>query len=118
MKPVTLYTSRLILRYAENDDDEQLFSHYYSNVDSAKYLTREPHCDISQTSLFLTQWCKIPWNSDCNQFAWVISLMETKQAIGVFLVEIDEYNAQIHYGISPFFEGHGLITEAGEAVVA
>ena len=81
MKPVTLYTPRLILRCAEKGDDDLLFSHYCSNPCSSTYLTRKPHHDIRQTSSFLTNWCKTPWDVDCNQFAWVISLSETKQAI-------------------------------------
>lgn len=59
MKPVTLHTSRLILRCAEKGDDEVLFSNYFSNALSSKYLIRKPHHDIAQTQLFLTHWCQM-----------------------------------------------------------
>lgn len=117
MKPSVLHTPRLTLRCAEKGDEESLFMHYCSHKQSSLYLTRQPHQNLEQTRLFLKTWCETPWKTDCNQFAWVISLKSTNQAIGLFLVEIEEHKAQIHYGISSIFQNQGFVTEAGKKII-
>ena len=117
MKPLILSTNRLILRSAIDKDSEFLFKNYCSDIYCSKFLTRKPHVNIEQTTKFLKDWCKDSWIDESNRFAWVITLVDTDEAIGVFLVEIEGHKAQIHYGVSRAFEGKGLITEAGNAVV-
>ncbi len=116
MKPLTLSTKRLILRSSTDKDSELLFKNYCSDIYSSKFLTRKPHINIEQTTKFLKDWCINSWIEESNQFAWVIALKDTDEAIGVFLVEIEGHKV-IHYGISRAFEGKGFITEAGHAAV-
>ena len=118
MRPLPISTSRLNLRSAMEGDAKNLFAHYCSNIDSSRYLTRPPHKEIYQTKQFLTKWCDIAWKVDSPEFAWVVALKNTNEAIGVFLVEREEHRAQIHYGISSNFSDQGLITEAGLAIVS
>ncbi len=118
MKPLTLSTKRLILRSSIYKDSEFLFKNYCPSIYSSKFLTHKPHANIEQTSKFLNDWCIKPWIEESPRFAWVIALADTNEAIGVFLVESEGHKAEIHYGISPSFEGQGLITEAGHAVVS
>ncbi|HHF7349623.1 TPA: GNAT family N-acetyltransferase [Legionella feeleii] len=115
--PSPIVTKRLNLRPAYDGDAESLFFNYCSDIESSRFLTRKPHTNIEQTSQFLTKWCDIAWKESLPEFAWVISLKNSREAIGVFLVTLKERNAEIHYGISRKFECQGLITEAGLAVV-
>jgi len=117
MKPSLITTTHLFLRNTCENDTEQLFRNYCSSVDSSWFLTREPHKDPTQTALFLDKWCSQAWNNSSLQFAWVIALQKTNEAIGTFIVIRDEHKAQIHYGISSRFQGQGLMTEAGNAVI-
>ncbi|MFW2535428.1 MULTISPECIES: GNAT family N-acetyltransferase [unclassified Legionella] len=117
MTPSPIVTKRLNLRPASDGDAESLFYNYCSDIESSRFLTRQPHSNIEQTLQFLTKWCDIAWKESLPEFAWVISLRKNREAIGVFLVTLKERNAQIHYGISRRFECQGLITEAGLAVV-
>ncbi|WP_198009994.1 GNAT family N-acetyltransferase, partial [Legionella tunisiensis] len=98
-------------------DEESLFYNYCSDIESSRFLTRQPHTTIEQTLQFLGKWCDFAWKENLPEFAWVIALRNTNEAIGVFLVMLKEENTQIHYGISRKFERQGLITEAGHAVV-
>ena len=117
MKPSPILTSRLYLRNSYKKDAETLFYNYCSNDISSRFLTRKPHASINQTSDFLNKWCTSGWVQDSKQFAWVIALNGTDEAIGVFLVTLEKNTVQIHYGIDLNFEKQGLITEAGHAVI-
>lgn len=118
MKPTRLLTERLILRRAHEKDSTNLFSDYFSDTHSSRFLTRKPHIHIEQTKKFLTEWCEAPWDQGSDKFAWVIASADTDRGIGIFLVELkDTHSAQIHYGICPNFSRKGFITEAGNAVI-
>lgn len=117
MIPSPLMTERLQLRPAHPGDAERLFKYYYSDTERARFLTRKSHAQFAQTLSFLKRWCEDAWVRETPQFSWVIALQTTNEAIGVFLVITKAREAQIHYGISRTFEGQGLITEAGSAVV-
>jgi ribosomal-protein-alanine N-acetyltransferase len=117
MKPSCISSSRLSLRSAMEADAINLFDRYCSDVGSSRYLTRQPHKEVSETKSFLNKWCCDAWTKDSSDFAWVIALKETNEAIGVFLVQEDGHKAQIHYGIGQHFSGQGFMTEAGYAVL-
>ena len=117
MKPNLLKTQRLILRKSSSLDALPLFQSYFSNQESARFLTRKPHQDVEQTKKILHKWCDEPWNVEREKFGWVLASRKTNKPIGIFLVEIEDQKAQIHYGIANEFTGQGIIVEAGEAVV-
>ena len=117
MKPITMKTKRLLLRRANEHDAASLFLEYFSNKESATFLTRNPHENIEQTKIFLHEWCSLPWVSDNNRWGWIIALADTNKAIGIFLVELEDQKAQIHYGVSNEFSSQGIITEAGAMIV-
>jgi [ribosomal protein S5]-alanine N-acetyltransferase len=117
MKPITLLTPHTVLRSSQDGDAEKLFLNYCSNVYSSQFLTRLPHHRVEQTADFLNNWCKVAWSRELDQFAWVIALRNTNEAIGIFIVELDRHKAQIHYGIGYDFCNQGFVTEAGKAVI-
>lgn len=117
MKPILITTARLYLRNAHEGDAENLFRNYFSSIDNSKFLTRQPHKDSTQTALFLNKWCSEGWENDSLEFAWVIALNKTNEAVGTFIVMEEGHKVQIHYGIGTNFQGQGLITEAGNAII-
>jgi len=116
MTPSQLTTPRLILRRTRDGDAINLFRNYCSDLMCSQFLTRKPHNDIEQTQCFLDQWCDFPWEHDAENFAWVIALSSSDEAIGVFIVTQDADTAEIHFGINRQYWRHGLMTEAGSAV--
>lgn len=117
IKPETIKTRQLLLREGRLEDAFDLYQNYTSDSECARFLTRNPHETIMQTEKFLQKWCISPWKKPHNQFSWIISLRDTNEPIGVFIVKIEHKQAEIHYGIGQKFWGKGLITEAGLAIV-
>lgn len=116
IKPSVILTKRLILRSAVTCDSSNLFNNYTNDPECARFLTRLPHSKIEQTEKFLERWCIEPWSKESNNFAWIVALSANNEAIGVFIVDVDNHKAQIHYGIGKKFWGNGFITEACFAV--
>ena len=117
MIPKPIRTTRLFLRKAKETDSENLYRNYTSDAECSRFLTRKPHTKIEQTSDFLNTWCKNNWENDSIHFSWVVSLIESDEAIGVFLVSIDAHKAEIHFGLGKEYWRQGFATEAGIAVV-
>lgn len=117
MKPKVLSTKRLILRSAIDVDSENLFRNYTSDPECSRFLTRLPHSHVDKTAVFLKKWCDTSWQNDSNHFAWVVSLAENNEAMGVFIVMIDEHKAQVHFGIGRKFWRQGYMTELGAVAI-
>jgi ribosomal-protein-alanine N-acetyltransferase len=117
MNPSQLVTSRLYLRSACKGDEKPLFDNYCSDKEQSKFLAREAHINIEQTLNFLKTWGQSAWENHLPDFAWVIALKETNEPIGVFIVKLQNQQAQIHFGISRNYERLGYITEAGSSVI-
>jgi ribosomal-protein-alanine N-acetyltransferase len=118
MKPITLTSERIVLRRGIETDVITLFQNYCSDTDCSRFLTRKPHTNTEQTAKFLKEWCDAPWDEEDNKFAWVVALKETDEAIGVFLVCLQEsYKAEIHYGIARNFWKQGLTTELSHLAI-
>ena len=86
----------------------------------ARFFNQTSHSNTDQTARFLTDWCDIPWEKECNKFSWVVSLKETNEAIAVFLVSLDgqQHKAEIHYGIGRNFLKQGFTTEFSHMAVS
>ncbi|MBA2710333.1 MAG: GNAT family N-acetyltransferase [Tatlockia sp.] len=117
MNPSRIVTKRLHLRRSLERDAEILYQNYCSDSERSRFLTRQSHYKLEETSDFLSKWCQIAWEDKLPNFAWVVALKSTNEAIGLFLVMSEEGNVQIHYGISRAYEKQGFITEAGREVV-
>lgn len=113
----TFITSNLYLRSSCAHDADSLFQNYCSDELSSRYLTRLPHNNIEQTRSFLSKWCDAYWKNNHHEFAWVIADKITNEAIGVFIVSINNNEAQIHFGISRSHQKKGRVTEAGRVII-
>jgi [ribosomal protein S5]-alanine N-acetyltransferase len=114
---IELLTQRLRLRRARDGDAPVLFSNYTGVPDCARFLQRQVHRDVAQTSAMLTKWCDSAWDEPGAPFSWVISTRVEDEPIGLFVVIPDGHKTEIHYGIGERFWGRGLVAEAGLAAI-
>jgi RimJ/RimL family protein N-acetyltransferase len=92
-----------------------VFTEYTGSKDASRFLQRQPHASSEQTLALLEKWGEKNWHHS-NRFIWTICRTDG-QAIGLFLMFIDNDSAEIHFGIGPSWWGNGLVTEAGKAVM-
>ena len=110
MKPTNLTSKRLILRRTRDGDADYLFD-YTSDIECSKFLTRAPHTNIEQTKKFLDKWCNISWDNNEDNFSWVVSLALNDEAIGILLTNLEENQAQVHFGLRREFWNNGYGSE-------
>lgn len=110
MKPTNLTSKRLILRRTHEGDADYLL-HYTSDLECSKFLTRAPHTNIEQTQSFLDKWCDLSWEKGGDDFSWVVSLASNDEAIGILLTNIEDHQAQVHFGLRRDFWHKGYASE-------
>jgi ribosomal-protein-alanine N-acetyltransferase len=113
--PEFIETSRLILRLPQMADAGAIFTGYAQDLEVVKYLTWRPHPDIETTRAFL-QRCIQGWESG-SAFPWVIVLKENQKLVGMIEMHINDYRADLGYGLARSFWGRGFATEAVKAIV-
>ena len=114
----TLRTNRLILRKFEINDANDMFKNWANDEEVTKYLTWNPHGDISITKSLLEEWVK-SYNID-STYNWVIQFGDTSDIIGgISIVEINEYiqSFEVGYCISKNHWGKGIMSESLKAVI-
>lgn len=113
-----LDTNRLSLEKFKLEDSKAAFKNWVNDSDVTKYLTWNPHGDLSITNSLINLWINEYKNYD--NYNWVIHLKEENEAIGnITVVEIDEENKScgIGYCISKKYWGKGIMTESLKAVI-
>lgn len=112
-----LQTMRLIMRQVRESDDNDMFE-YTCNPDITRYLSWEPHHEIAQARLYISQLIENYKLTDC--YAWAIELKEFNKFIGIvriFNVSFANKRGEISYILNPAFQGKGLAVEAIKAVI-
>ncbi len=111
-----LETERLLLRYLNEDDAEEMFYGMTSRENVARYVTWHAHKDVSETVAFINFCMDDYKNLRC--FRWGIELKETGRLIGIIdVVGYNEGEPEIGYILAEEFWGSGYMTEACRAVV-
>lgn len=112
-----LETDRLMLRYLEEDDAEELFSGITSSDSVARYVTWHAHKSIAETVAFLRYCLEDYKNLRC--YRWAIELKETGELIGMIdVVGYNEGEPELGYLLSEKHRNCGYMTEACRAVVS
>ena len=75
-----LETNRLILRKFKIEDANCMYNNWACNPNVSKYVTWEPHKDVSETKALLEEWIK-KYN-DIDTYKWVAEIKDTKEIIG------------------------------------
>ncbi|WP_160676327.1 GNAT family N-acetyltransferase [Clostridium sp. C8-1-8] len=110
-------TERLILRRFEMKDAEDMFRNWAADEEVCKFLSWNPHSNISETEQIVESWIN---SYEANYYNWAIELKELGQVIGqLSLVGINEkYSSCMPgYNIGRSFWGKGFMTEALRAVI-
>ena len=76
----TLKSQRLCLRKFSQKDTLPMFNNWANDVEVTKYLTWQPHKDISVTEFVVNEWIKSCDKKDFYQ--WIIVLRDTKEPVG------------------------------------
>ena len=115
-KMPTLETERLILRPMRVSDSVDMFE-YARNPEVSKYLTWNPHPDITHTRSYL-EYLGGRYRLG-TYYEWAVIHRESGRMIGSCgFSSIDTLNncADIGYVMNPAFHGKGLMTEAARCV--
>jgi RimJ/RimL family protein N-acetyltransferase len=113
--PEIIQTERLTLRSPSLNDSEAIFRAYAQDAEVTRYLIWEPHQDIRETEVFLSE-CITAWES-ANRFPWIITLKSSGGLVGMIEIRINEFKADVGYVVSRPFWGKGLATEALRPIV-
>ena len=112
-----LETERLILRPLSVDDATEMFNNWANDPEVTRYMSWNPHTDVSMTEYVLGQWEKE--YSDPQTVRFGIVLKETGELFGT--IDVVQYNdgiPELGYCIGKRFWGKGYMTEAATAVIA
>ncbi|MFN3828197.1 MAG: GNAT family N-acetyltransferase [Micavibrio sp.] len=110
-------TDRLCLKACCPEDADFLFERYAGNSDVSEFLQRNAHANIEQTENFIAEWGIGGWFSGDGKYAWSFFKEGVSGAFGLFMININNNRAEIHYGISREMWGKGYTTEAGVGVM-
>ncbi|MGG7076593.1 GNAT family N-acetyltransferase [Clostridium sardiniense] len=111
-------TNRLLLEKFKLEDSKAAFKNWVNDPEVTKYLTWNPHGDLSVTNSLINLWINEYKNR--NNYNWAINLKDENEVIGsIAVVEIDEENksCDIGYCMSKKYWGKGIMTESLKAVI-
>jgi [ribosomal protein S5]-alanine N-acetyltransferase len=116
MKPPERFeTDRLVLRPATLADAEDIFQVFAQDPEVTRYTTWRPHISVTQTLEFLAG-CEQAWEGG-HRFPYGIILKGSDSAIGLFEIRLEDFKAELGYGLGKAFWGKGYTTEAARTVV-
>lgn len=111
-------TNRLSLEKFKLEDSKAAFRNWVNDPEVTKYLTWNPHGDLSVTNSLINLWINEYKSRD--NYNWAINLKDENEVIGsIAVVEIDEENksCDIGYCMSKKYWGKGIMTESLKAVI-
>lgn len=110
-------TEQLRLRKCEHSDIPECFE-LAKNSNITKYVTWEPHVDISETEQFINS--IIAGYEAGTNFTWAICNKQTGAFMGLIgFIQVSErnLNAEIGYWLGEQYQNFGYMTEALRAVI-
>ncbi|WP_297417912.1 GNAT family N-acetyltransferase [Clostridium sp.] len=112
-------TQRLILRRFEPSDSKYMYKNWATDSEVCKFLSWNPHKDLSETANIIEGWIKEYENAD--NYNWVIELKDIGEIIGqISIMQVNEKysSCSVGYNISRQFYGNGIMTEALKAIIS
>lgn len=112
-------TARLSLRRFEMGDAEPMFWNWASDPEVTRYLTWQPHANLTVTQAVLSDW--VSAYADLDTYNWAIVPKELGQPIGsisVVRIREDFMSMEIGYCIGKAWWHQGITSEALRAVIA
>ncbi|MFA5448916.1 MAG: GNAT family N-acetyltransferase [Clostridia bacterium] len=94
---ITIETERLILRRFALDDADAMYRNWASDAEVTKYLTWQPHTNISVSKDVINSW--LPLYQNPNHYSWAIVLKKIGEPIGsIAIVKQNESTNMVHFG--------------------
>lgn len=112
--PLTLETSRLLLRKPIAEDAELIFQQYAQDPEVTKYMNWQPHQSIEETREWVSR-CISVW-AEASAFPYVLICQEDAQLIGMVEIRINQFKADIGYVLAKSRWGKGYMSEAVRAL--
>lgn len=113
---IDIITSRLYLRKFALEDAEAMFLTWANDPEVTKYMTWNPHGDVSLTKQIISMW--VNEYNDEKTYKWAICLKETGQLIGsIDVVEYVDGCPVIGYCLGREFWNKGYMSEAAQSVL-
>jgi ribosomal-protein-alanine N-acetyltransferase len=113
--PERLVTDRLVLRRPVADDAAALFEEYARDAEVTRYLTWRPHARLDDTQAFLAR-CESGWKAE-SDLTWALTFPDADRLIGMIGLRPRGHMADIGYVLARPYWGHGLMPEAGRAIL-
>lgn len=114
--PYEMETERLYFRKFSLDDAEAMYQHWASDPEVTKYMTWNPHENVSVTRTIISEWVEGYQKGETDRFA--IVLKSTNEVIGAIdVVGFHENFPEIGYVLSRKYWNQGMMTEACKAMV-
>ncbi|HEX3023125.1 MAG TPA: GNAT family N-acetyltransferase [Lachnospiraceae bacterium] len=110
---IRLETKRLILRRFQEEDIDQSFTNWTSDINSSKYFALYPHNEKRETEKMIRCWIQ-SYEMDTS-YIWAIELKETGDVIGSISVDVTFASletCEIAYIIGSSWWSKGYATEA------
>lgn len=99
------------LRKLTKADTLHLFTNYKGNKDCAKYITSSIHTDLNETLLLIKKSLVNYQTNNPPTLIFAVVEPNIDEVIGLLVFVFKEKYAEIHFGLSNKFSGHGIATE-------
>ena len=108
-----IQTERLMLRRIRLSDAQNMFNNWASDLVATKYLTWDPHKDVSETKKIIAMW--LDEYKYMHTFRWAIALRDSDEIIGMIdavKIDLDDEVVTIGYVLSRKYWSQGIMSEA------
>jgi len=99
-----------VVRQLVESDASSLFDNYKSNLDSAKYISSNPHTDLEQTRQLIIKCLTNYKTAKPSLLIFAIAEPNIGEVIGLLVFVFNEKYAEIHLGLAREFCGRGIAT--------
>ena len=93
-------TDRLIIRKARHSDAAHLHQNYTGDPSSARFLSRPPHGNLSDTLTSIQRWQRGYLNRANGLLVLVIEHRQLREAIGQIAFRFEKEFTELHFGFS------------------
>ncbi len=114
--PELLETDRLILRPPAEADATAIFEAYTQDLEVTRYLMWRPHQQLADAQEYLDR-CRLGWRAG-TELTWILARRTDQRVLGAISLRPHGHKASLGYVLARPFWGHGLMPEAGRALLS
>ena len=113
--PERIETERLVLRWTQESDAEEIFARYATDPDVVRYLLWKPHKSVEETRAWIRG--RVADREAGLTFNWLLLLRESGQILGSIGCSVDKHVVQFGYCLGRDAWNKGYATEAAQTLV-